>query len=171
MRSIAAARVLGGKRTENVSNFSSLKNSGGRALKHFLLAALLIAALPISTPLSGQVDTSDFRTNEQEVKSVIDRWVQAEIHHDRAALEDIISPDALFTYQSGETGGRDDFIEMILDANIPDYSVNHEQVLIFGDTAVSISTGLGTKFTTVLVRRDGQWLVISETFSKDPASQ
>ena len=140
-------------------------------MKHVLLAALLIIALPASVPLSGQVRASDTGTAEQEVAAVIDRWVQAEIDSDRAALEDIIAPNALFTYQSGETGGRDEFIAMILEAKIPAYSVNHEQILIDGDTAISISTGLKTKFTTVLIRREGRWRVISETFSKDPASQ
>lgn len=100
---------------------------------------------------------------------MIDRWVQAEIDGDRAALEGIIAPNALFTYQSGKTGGRYEFIAMILEAHIPNYSVKHEQILIDGDTAISISTGLKTKFTTVLVRREGRWRVISETFSKDPA--
>ena len=140
-------------------------------MKHIPLTALLIILLPASAPLSGQVGASDTSTAEQQVAEVIDRWVQAEIDGDRAALEDIIAPNALFTYQSGKTGGRDDFIAMILKANILNYSVKHEQILIDGDTAISISTGLDTKFSTVLIRREGRWLVISETFSKDPASE
>ena len=128
-------------------------------------AALVLAAL---TLLGGQAIAADMPTPEQEATALIDRWVEAEIHHDRATLEEIIDPAALFTYQSGRTGGRDDFIEMILKADIAPYSVNHEKVLVTGDTAVTIDTLAdgGTKFTSVMVRRDGRWRVISETFSK-----
>jgi hypothetical protein len=126
-------------------------------------AALALAAL---TLLGGQAKAASMPKAEQEITALIDRWVEAEIHHDRTTLEEIIDPAALFTYQSGRTGSRDEFIEMILKANIPPYSVNHEKILVTGDTAVSIDTDGGTKFTSVMVRRDGRWRVISETFSK-----
>jgi hypothetical protein len=126
-------------------------------------AAVAVAAL---TLLGGQAIAADMPTPEQEVTALIDRWVEAEIHHDRAALEEIIDPSSLFTYQSGRTGGRAEFIAMILKADIAPYSVDHEKVLIVGDTAVSIDSAGETKFTTVLVRRDGRWRAISETFSK-----
>ena len=126
-------------------------------------AAVALAAL---TLLGGQAIAADMPTPEQEVTALIDRWVEVEIHHDRAALEEIIDPAALFTYQSGRTGGRDEFIAMILKADIEPYSVDHEKVLVDGDTAISIDSAGETKFTTVLVRRDGRWRAISETFSR-----
>jgi len=130
-------------------------------------AALALAG---SLLLGGQALAADMPTPEQEVIALIDRWVQAEIDQDRATLEEIIDPDALFTYQSGKTGTRDEFIEMIIKANLKPYSVIHEQVYVNGDTAVSIDThaNSGTKFTTIMVRRDGRWRVISETFSNYP---
>jgi hypothetical protein len=139
-------------------------------MRHLSYAVLLGFALPAAglTLQGGQAKADEMPTAEQQVTAVIDRWAEAEANHDRAALEEIIDPAALFTYQSGKTGGRDEFIDMILKADIKPYSLVHEAVLVDGDTAVSIATGLGTKFTTILVRRDGRWRAISETFSKGP---
>jgi ketosteroid isomerase-like protein len=125
-------------------------------------AALALAALTLP---GGQAIAVDMPTAEQEVTALIDRWVEAEIHHDRATLEEIIDPAALFTYRSRKTIGREDFIEMIMNADIAPFSVNHKKVLVNGDTAVSIDSEGETKFTSVMVRRDGRWRVISETFS------
>jgi len=48
------------------------------------------------------------------------------------------------------------------------FSVLHESIRVHGDTAsiIDVSEDGKTKFSWIAVRRDGQWRVISETFSR-----
>ena len=67
---------------------------------------------------------------------------------------------------SGKTIDRPTYIEFIIQSQIDPFTVVNEVVNIHGDTALVISTLGSTKFTWVAVKRTGQWVVISETFSK-----
>ena len=104
---------------------------------------------------------------EVELIALGDAWIDAEVSGDRKALEHILDEQFLVTWASGETIGRTAFIDYILSEEIPPFSVVHDAIRVHGDTAVIIDvseTGK-TKFSWIAIKRDGQWRVISETFS------
>lgn|SRR5689334_16753967 len=105
---------------------------------------------------------------EQELNALNDAWIDAEVHHDRAALERILDERFLVTYSSGKTLDRGAFVDRIMKAELKPFKVLSEVVNIHGDTALVISTSTDrtAKFTWVAVKKAGQWRVISETFSK-----
>ena len=104
---------------------------------------------------------------EVELIALGDAWIDAEVSGDRKALEHILDEQFLVTWASGKTIGRTAFIDYILSEEIPPFSVVHDAIRVHGDTAVIIDvseTGK-TKFSWIAIKRDGQWRVISETFS------
>lgn len=60
------------------------------------------------------------------------------------------------------------YIDFIVGKEIAAFTVEHDVIKIHGDTAlvVDISKSGKTRFTWIATRFDGQWRVISETFSK-----
>lgn len=105
---------------------------------------------------------------EEQLLALDRAWVEAEVKHDRKALERILDEKLVVTYGSGKTTGRAEFIAEILSEPIAPYEVVHDLVRVFGDTAIVVDRfgpGLKTKVTWVAIRRNGQWRVIAETFS------
>jgi hypothetical protein len=95
--------------------------------------------------------------------------VTAEVTHDRKALQRILDEDFVVTNSSGKTSDRATFISGILSESIAPYDVAHDIVGVHGDTAVVVDRfgeGLATRATWVAVKRNGQWRVIFEQFSK-----
>ena len=126
--------------------------------------ALLLMALAIC----AYVDASAESSPEAEIIALDDAWIDAEVGGDREALERILHEDFLATFASGRTIDRTTFIDLVL-ANRPQpFSVVHESIRVHGDTAliIDVSANGKTKFTWIAVKRDGQWRVISETFSR-----
>ena len=107
-------------------------------------------------------------TEESELIALDDAWIDAEVHHDRAALERILDERFLATWTSGKTDDRTAFIDRIMSTEIKPFEVQIEVVNIHGAAALVIGTSKDrpTKFTWVAVRKDDRWRVISETFSK-----
>jgi hypothetical protein len=104
---------------------------------------------------------------QSELVSLSDAWITAEVGHDKAALERILDERFLATFaSSGKTVDRSAYIAWIMQMQIDPFTVVNEVVNIHGNTALVISTEGATKFTWVAVKKDGQWVVISETFSK-----
>jgi hypothetical protein len=97
-----------------------------------------------------------------------DAWIDAEVGHDRAALERILDERFLATLSSGKTLDRTAYIDWIAKMTLDPFKVLNEVVNIYGDTAVVISTTTDreTKFTWIAVKRNSRWRVISETFSE-----
>ena len=125
--------------------------------------ALLLMALAIC----AYVDASSELSPEAEIIALDDAWIDAEVGGDREALERILHEDFLATFASGRTIDRTTFIDLVL-ANRPQpFSVVHESIRVHGDTAliIDVSEDGKTKFTWIAIKRDGQWRVISETFS------
>jgi D-alanyl-D-alanine dipeptidase len=100
-------------------------------------------------------------------------WIDAEVRRDRAALERILDEQFLATFASGRTIDRTAFIDRMMKAAIEPFEVVHDVIRIHGDTAVVIdSSSDGTsKYTWIAVKRQGQWRVISETFSNVAAAK
>lgn len=110
---------------------------------------------------------ADWSAGQSELISLSDAWIAAEVGHDKAALERILDERFLATFaSSGKTIDRSGYIAWIMESQIDPFTVVNEVVDIHGDTALVISTEGTTKFTWVAVKKGGQWVVISETFSK-----
>jgi hypothetical protein len=107
-------------------------------------------------------------SQESELSALNDAWIDAEVHHDRGALERILDERCLITLSSGNTVTRSQFIDRILTMEIKPFVVLNEAVNVHGDAALVISTTTDRtkKFTWVAVKKQGQWRVISETLSK-----
>jgi len=103
-----------------------------------------------------------------ELIALDDAWIDAEVRGDRSALERILHEDFVATLASGRTVDRSSFIDSVL-ANPPaPFRVTHELIRVHSDTAlvIDVSESGKTKFTWIAIRRDGEWRVISETFSR-----
>ena len=101
------------------------------------------------------------------LEALVEAWIDAEVVGDRAALEAVLHEDFLSTFSSGETVGRDAYIEFILGLDIPQFRVVNESTVIHGDTAVVVDVMEGgkTKFTWIAVQRSGRWQAIAQTFT------
>ena len=129
-----------------------------------LLVTAFAASAGAEEPASGVTALSP----EEEIIALDDAWIEAEVSGDRAALERILHEDFLATYPSGRTVDRATFIDAILGNPPSPFTVRHESIQVFGDTAVIIDvseTG-DMKFTWVAIRRDGRWRAIAETFTR-----
>jgi hypothetical protein len=110
---------------------------------------------------------AEWSPEQAELISLSDAWIAAEVGHDKAALERILDERFLATFaSSGETVDRSAYIEWIMQMQIDPFTVVNEVVNIHGNTALVISTEGTTKFTWIAVKKGGQWVVISETFSR-----
>lgn len=105
---------------------------------------------------------------ESELVALSDAWIDAEVHHDKAALEQLLDERFLATFASGATVDRAKFIDVIMSTEIKPFEVVNDVVNIHGDTAVVISTSKNqtSKFTWVAIRKEGRWRVVSETFTR-----
>lgn len=107
-------------------------------------------------------------SQESELIALSNAWIDAEVRHDKAALERLLDERFLVTFASGNTVDRTTFVDRILNTEIKPFEVLNEVVNVHSDAALVISTTTDRtmKFTWVAVKKEGQWRVISETFSK-----
>ena len=112
---------------------------------------------------------AEWSPEQQELISLSDEWIAAEVGHDKGALERILDERFLATFaSSGKTIDRSAYIAWIMESTLEPFQVLNEVVNIHGDAALVISTSTDRtiKFTWIAVRKGGQWKVISETFSR-----
>ena len=95
-------------------------------------------------------------------------WIDAEVRSDGEALAEILHEDFLSTFASGRTLGRAAYIDFIIGLDIAPFKVINESMVQHGEVVVviDVSEDGGTKFTWVAAKQDGQWTVISQTFSR-----
>jgi len=145
--------------------FVLLALTTGAAREHPVLGGAR-AARPAraAVPVSQESDS----TAVADLLALEKAWIDAEVGHDRIALERILDEGFLATFASGATIDRTAFIERIMKASIEPFEVRTEAIRVHGDAAVVIDTSMdgGTKFTWIAVRRDRRWRVISETFTR-----
>jgi hypothetical protein len=125
-------------------------------------------AVAILSALLAGVSFAGAPTESSELIALSDAWIEAEVGHDSAALERILDDRFLATLSSGKTLDRAAYINWIVKMALDPFKVLNDVVNIYGDTAVVIATTTDrqTKFTWVAIKRNGQWRVISETFSE-----
>ena len=105
---------------------------------------------------------------EAELMALDQSWIDAEVHHDKAALERILDERFLVTSASGATTDRAAFIERIMGKKISPFDVIHDAIVVHDGTAlvIDLTTDRATKFTWLAVKKGGSWRVISETMTK-----
>ena len=136
--------------------------TGSKRSRPILGAAVVaIGSLTSSTYVIGGDE-------ESELIALNNAWIDAEVHHDKAALERLLDERFLVTNSSGKTVDRMTFVDHIMNTKIAPFEVLNETVNVHGDAALVISTTTDhtAKFTWIAVKKAGQWRVISETFSK-----
>ena len=130
-------------------------------------------AHPLWAPMvaCGLLATAAYSTGpsqESELRALSEAWIDAEVHHDKAALERILDERFLITFASGDTLDRPTFVDRIMNTEIKPFEVMYEVVNVHGDTAVVIATTKDhtTKFTWIAVKKEGEWRAVSETLSR-----
>jgi hypothetical protein len=135
---------------------------------------LVAAALVLSLPAVADTKISSVEPEVRaELTALVEAWIDAEVQSDGKALEKILHEHFLSTFASGTTLDRSSYIDFITGLNIPPFKVINESMVHHGETVVviDVSESGTTKFTWIAVRYNGQWKVISQTFSKVESSQ
>ena len=140
-------------------------------MKKILLAASVFA-LSFQVAADSRIDAVEPEVRAQ-LTALEEAWINAEVRGDRNALEEILHEDFLSTFASGATLDRASYVDFIVGRDISPFKVNNESMVQHGDTVVviDISESGTTKFTWIAMRRDGDWCVISQTFSRVESAQ
>jgi len=140
-------------------------------MKKILLAASVLA-LSFQAAADSRIDAVEPEVRS-ELTALEQAWINAEVRGDRNALEEILHEDFLSTFVSGATLDRASYIDFIVGQDISPFKVNNESMVQHGHTVVviDISESGTTKFTWIAMRRDGDWHVISQTFSRVESAQ
>lgn len=137
-----------------------------------ILFAAAVIAQTISAAADSKIDSVEPEVRE-ELTALVEAWIDAEVRSDGNALEEILHEDFLSTFASGTTLDRTSYIDFITGLDISPFKVKNESMVQHENTVVviDISESGATKFTWIAVRRDGQWKVVAQTFSKVGASR
>ena len=135
-----------------------------------LAAAALVLSLPVTA--DSIIDSVDPAVRA-EMTALVEAWIDAEVQSDAKALEEILHEDFLSTFASGTTLDRGSYIDYIVALDIPPFKVINESMVQHGKSVVviDVSENGTTKFTWIAIKQDGQWKVISQTFSHITSSQ
>jgi len=132
------------------------------------MLALPALAVTVITP------DASLSSDERAVIAVEDDWVHAEVSHDEATLRRVIDDQFVFNQNSGQTSGKEALIGGVMSGSMSGQTISERSILVEGDTAVIFGTaelqfvppdGEATsallRYTTVYVKRDGQWRAIA----------
>ncbi len=155
------------------SSLCTTTDSRGKQLrikKKLLAAAALLSSLPVAA--DSKIDSVEPAVRA-ELSALVETWIDAEVQSDAKALEKILHENFLSTFASGKTLDRSSYIDFIIGLDIPSFKVINESMVRHGETVVviDVSESGTTKFTWIAIRRDGNWQVISQTFSNVESSQ
>ncbi len=139
-------------------------------ITRILLAAAALLSFPVAA--DSKVDSVE-PAIRAELSALVEDWIDAEVQSDAKALEKILHESFLSTFASGKTLDRSSYIDFIIGLDIPPFKVINESMVRHGETVVviDISESGTTKFTWIAIRRNGNWQVISQTFSKVASSE
>lgn len=131
-----------------------------------ILLAVSTLALSLDAAADSQIDSVEPEVRA-ELTALEEKWIDAEVHGDAKALEEILHVNFLTTFASGKTLDRSSYIAFIVGLEIEPFKVRNESMVQHGDSVVviDVSEDGTTKFSWVAFRRDGQWKVIAQTFS------
>jgi Domain of unknown function (DUF4440) len=136
---------------------------------------MVVAAMAASMALSAQTGS---------LEAASEAFDNAQLHHDRAAIESFLAPDFQYVTRHGALLGRKEFIDATSDPNetLEPFEVFQHRVLPLGadggiasaDTIVR-GTQAGKpfvdrfRFADVFARRDGRWVVVYVQVTALPA--
>jgi len=135
-------------------------------IERLLLAAAVFLTSPTTIADTGLVSVDP--TVRSEMIALVELWIDAEVRSDGKALGEILHEDFLSTFASGTTLERDAYIDFIIGLDISPFKVINESMVQHGEVVVviDVSEDGGTKFTWIAAKQDGEWKVISQTFSR-----
>jgi hypothetical protein len=135
-----------------------------------LAATVVVLSLPVAADTKINLVEPEVRA---ELTALVEAWIDAEVQSDGKALEKILHENFLSTFASGTTFDRSSYIDFIIGLEIPPFRVINESMVHHGETVVviDVSESGTTKFTWIAMKYDGQWKVISQTFSKVESSR
>jgi len=125
-------------------------------------SALLTLMLSACATVTQDYDESAAKA---DLIALQDTWVTAEIAGDAETLRSLMDERFLSTSSSGETTGREGYIDWITSFDVSPFTAELDQIELHGDTAILIShIGKHTKLTWVAMRKNGRWVGIEQTF-------
>ena len=135
--------------------------------------AVWLAAVTLASGVSALAAQVAIPGEEAALIALDNAWIDAEVRHDRAALERILDEQFLATFASGRTIHRTAFIDMMMKAEIERFEVVHDVIRIDGDTAVVIDSSADrkSKYTWIAVEASGPVASHSETFTTVAAAK
>lgn len=143
---------------------------------HIPVISILLAA-----SLAGAVESRAEGGNErvitpeeQRVLDAEDAYVAAELSGDEAALRRIVDDRFVFNSSSGQTTGKEELIQGVLQMGMTGQDITERSVLIEGDIAMVFGTTTlrfaapeGTervsvlRYTSTYVKREGSWRLLA----------
>lgn len=153
-------------------------------MKKITLISVLISAVAF-------INCSENKSNdEQEIRSLMTQYDEAAVKNDLAFFEKIIAPEYQIFTPGGTMADREESIKYMTDEKEnPTYKLislksDSLQVKMMGDMAVVTGKWLSTtqavddpsavlhndegRFTSILEKRNGAWVMITEHVSEDP---
>jgi ketosteroid isomerase-like protein len=141
--------------------------------------------LVLSSALAGATSAGAAPTAEEQVRALEQKWVDAEIHRDAAALRRILDEKFIATFEAGAPLDRDAFIRAIVSGKSTDVTqaLSDSIVRVDGDTAVvaGIDTVRGKakevpyvhayRYTATYIRRGGRWVALAEHMVRVPPAK
>jgi ketosteroid isomerase-like protein len=124
-------------------------------------------------------------TAEEQLRSLEQEWVNAEIRRDAVTLRRILDEKFIATFGAGPPLNRDAFIHAIVSGTDTDVSqtLSDSTILTDGDTAVvaGIDTVRGVangvpythayRYTATYIRRGGRWIALAEHLARIPEAK
>jgi len=131
------------------------------------LILTLVATMSLTISAAETTETSTEQLKIAELVALNKAWFDARVNQDWDTLERILDDKFLVTFATGETMDRSAFIRAVDHAEFPQFEVLHDDIRIHGNTAllINFSEDRGSKVSWVAVKKDGQWRIISMTFT------
>ncbi|MDH7500655.1 MAG: nuclear transport factor 2 family protein [candidate division NC10 bacterium] len=137
------------------------------------VSLLLLCVVP---PLLAQNDPTD------EIRQVEQRWMAGIMSKDQKALEEILSPDLIYTHSSGVVESKAEYISSVCGGSLRYDSVTYEApvIRIFGITGVMaakatmVGMNKGQPFNAqmrilhVWVKEAGEWRLVAHQTTRIP---
>ena len=131
-------------------------------MERWLIPALVALVLSACASIDPRLEEP---TAKAELITFQDTWVEAEIQGDAETLRSLMDERFLSTSSSGETTGREEYIDWITSLDVWPFTADLVQVELHGDTAILVTLiGGSTKITWVAQRRNGRWIGLEQTF-------
>lgn len=143
-------------------------------MKLFISSLVLLTVFCVHCARSGEADQKSRSLEEEAVHKAMDEIVAAEDRNDADALDRLYVADYTFVTPFEQVWSKARYLKLMRSGDLKSnsYSRDEETIRVYGNTAVVIyrSTASGTlkgetfnsqrRVTTVLMKREGAWLVL-----------